>query len=90
MKHKDDNTRLLGAVVTGTKPWNSDYNIGLVVAQAKTTESFRIMWMRHKDTTATDRFIDIPSKGIFVRGKIIYTWEHPTSVAVLSRNECYG
>ena len=58
MKHREN--KFIGAVVTGTKPWNSDYNVGLIVEQAETTESFRIMWMRHKDLTVDDRFLDIP------------------------------
>ena len=90
MRHRADNTKLLGADVKGTKPWNSDYNIGLVVAQAPSTESFKIMWMRHRDSAEEDQFLDIPSKGIYEKGKVIYTWEHPSSVSVQSRNEYCG
>ena len=83
MKSKTTATeKLLGAVVTGTKPWNSDYNVGLIVEQASSWESFKIMWMTHKDTPALDQNN--------LMAKVIYTWEHPSSVSVLSRNESHG
>jgi hypothetical protein len=83
MKHKEDSMKkLLGAVVKGTKPWNSDYNVGLVVEQAPLTESFKIMWMTHKNNIVLDQ------KNLM--SKVVYTWEHPTSVSILSRNECHG
>lgn len=81
---------IIGAIVLGAKPWNEDYNVGLVVEQAKkNVASFRIMWMRHKDSTV-DRFLDIPSINISVKDNIVYTWEHPTSIDIVSRMKSHG
>ncbi len=73
---------IIGAIVLGSKPWNSDYNIGLVVAQASSWESFKIMWMSQKDKPVLDQNN--------LLSKVIYTWEHPTSIDVLSRIEAHG
>ena len=73
---------IIGAIVMGSKPWNSDYNIGLVVAQAAATECFKIMWMNQKDNLVLDQSTQL--------SKVIYTWEHPTSIDVLSRIEAHG
>jgi len=77
---------LLGSVVTGSKPWNCEYNVGLVVDSNHDwpSQAIRIMWMNHKDAEVEKRMIHQ------VEGKYVYTWEHPTSVMIISRNECYG
>ena len=85
MNHSEEITeQLLGSVVTGTKPWNHSYNVGLVVAQSiseEKAETIKIMWMNRKLSEDIRPTTD---------GKYVYTWEHPTSVSVLSRNEHYG
>jgi hypothetical protein len=91
MNHSEEATeRFLGSVVTGSKPWNCKYNVGLVVAQSYETESFKIMWMNPKG-----KVVESPSEypsivDPSIVGDIVYTWEHPTSVNVISRNECHG
>ena len=85
MKHNEEIAeQLLGSVVTGTKPWNHSYNVGLVVAQSiseEKAETIKIMWMNRKLSENTNHIPD---------GKYVYTWEHPTSVSVLSRGEYHG
>ena len=85
MNHSEEIAeQLLGSVVTGTKPWNHSYNVGLVVAQSiseEKAETIKIMWMNRKLSEGTTRIPD---------GKYVYTWEHPTSVSVLSRKENHG
>ena len=76
-------SEIIGAIVLGSKPWNEDYNVGLVVEQAKKdVASFKIMWMSQKDRPVLDQNN--------LLSKVIYTWEHPTSIDVLSRIESHG
>jgi len=90
MNHKEEEAirELIGSVVTGNKPWNSEYNVGLVVDHSiqenEPATVIKIMWMNSKDTVVEKRLHHQ------LMDKYVYTWEHPTSVHVLSRNECNG
>jgi len=90
MNHKEEEAirKLIGSVVTGNKPWNSEYNVGLVVDHSiqenEPATVIKIMWMNPKDTVVEKRLHHQ------LMDKYVYTWEHPTSVHVLSRNECNG
>ena len=80
---------LIGSVVTGNKPWNHSYNVGLVVAQSYSEErssAIKVMWMNSKFKEKFDFFLGVEG----IKGRYVYTWEHPTSVNVLSRNEYHG
>lgn len=89
MSHNEETAeQLLGSVVTGTKPWNNLYNVGLVVAKSQTEENsaaIKIMWMHPKIQAGYNY-----DTALIPEGKYLYTWEHPTSVSVLSRNEYHG
>ena len=87
LKHHCNN-EIVGAIVMGSKPWNMEYNVGLVVEQAKpNVASYKIMWMNPKDKIIEGDFL-LPLNPL--SGKVVYTWEHLTSIDVLSRIDNRG
>tara|TARA_B100001123_G_scaffold448478_1_gene609792 strand:- start:192 stop:461 length:270 start_codon:yes stop_codon:yes gene_type:complete len=85
-KHR--NNEIVGAIVMGSKPWNMEYNVGLVVDQVKANvATYKIMWMNPRDKISGDDFL-LPMSTL--SGKVVYTWEHLTSIDVLSRIDNRG
>tara|TARA_Y100001972_G_C7405580_1_gene210606 strand:- start:162 stop:443 length:282 start_codon:yes stop_codon:yes gene_type:complete len=87
---------VIGDVVVGKKPWNSKYNVGLVIDEAgdvskvlnhDTTQdcvsSYKILWTTPKGEDPEQSW-EYQLYGVFPKQEVCYTWEVPTSFECIS------
>ena len=93
---------MIGNVVVGKKPWNNQYNVGLVIDESEdiskvinhdTTQdcvsSYKILWTapRQEDPTKSWQY---KLYSVFPSPKVCYTWEVSTSFECISGEQTSG
>jgi hypothetical protein len=93
---------MLGSIVIGKKPWNSKYNVGLVVDESEdlskvinhdTTKgcvsSYKILWTTQKRQNPEDSW-EYKLYAVLPTPEVCYTWEISTSVERISGAKTRG
>lgn len=93
---------MLGNVVVGKKPWNSKYNVGLVVDESEdlskvinhdTTKdcvsSYKILWTTPRRHNPEDSW-EYKLYAVLPKPEVCYTWEVRTSIESISGEETSG
>ena len=93
---------MLGNVVIGKKPWNSKYNVGLVIDESEdlskvinhdTTKdcvsSYKILWTSKKTENPEESW-EYKLYAVLPQQEVSYTWEVSTSFECISGEESSG
>ncbi len=93
---------MIGNVVVGKKPWNSKYNVGLVIDEAEDVSkaiydatpadcvsSYKILWTTPKREDPHESW-EYKLYAVLPKPEVCYTWEVPTSFECISGEQTSG
>lgn len=93
---------MIGNVVVGKKPWNSKYNVGLVVDEAQdvskvlnhdetknSVSAYKVLWTTPKEENPEETW-EYKLYAIFPKAEVCYTWEVSTSFECISGEKTSG